>query len=197
MMTGPLTFGGEQVRLEVQVHDDELGRRCTVGAAPYLSSEMLDVLFELPENEPVPEASISPRWCQILAGIPDWALTRSGDEILRRFKPAATVQTVLAADPDRAWADQIATLRWFAPLARTMVLVADTSDAFAAAGPAAAAGVGVGIINADGTWFEAVRPRVASVQLTPHRWLLGECAIAELRESAEVPQSMPERTDRG
>jgi hypothetical protein len=192
-----LTFGGEQVRVVVQVHDEELERRSSAQGDTWLTREMLELMFELPVDEVVDESTIAPGWLPLLPEVPEWALARDGGGLVRQFQPAATVQTVLAADSERPWSDQLETLRWFAPLARTMVLVVGPDEAFAAAEAASAAGVGIGIADDDGGWFEAVRPAVTGVQLTPHRWLLGECAAAQLMESAEELRSKPERTDRG
>jgi hypothetical protein len=106
-----------------------------------------------------------------------------GDYVIRCYRPSATVQTVLAANPDDAWQEQLAALRWFTPLGRAVVLVADMGEGFAAIDECSPVGVGVGLVQADGSWQTLLEPSIGGVQMTSARWHLAEHAVQFVRRS--------------
>ena len=181
MITEPLAFGGETIRVELEVYWDELDRRHL--APSIYSAEMLDLMFRLPEGRRVRLEDV-PLWGHVLlAEAPGWAVQCDGDFVIRRYRPSATVQTVLAANADDPWTVQLAALRWFTPLGRAVVLVADIRDGFDAIDGCSPHGLGVGLLQPDGSWQTLVEPSIGAVQMTSARWHLAELAVQYVRPS--------------
>lgn len=190
VLSEPICFGGETVRLELQLDQVEIDRRLAVGAAELHAPELIELLFEIPEGATVPIAELPPAAAAILHDAPDWAAHTCDTTVVRSYRPAANVQMAFAEDPTSPWETQLDSLRWFAPLCTTMILVSDLVEAFEAADAARGVGVGVGIIEPDG-WYPIEQPHRDAIQVTAHRWVLAEHGAAQFMTPATPPPSKP------
>lgn len=180
VITGPITFAGESVRLELQMDWSEYVRRRRLGGESSCSWDALELLFDLPEGLEVPLEELPEIAADVLADAPKWAVSRTGSHVTRHYRPLATVRTVFAANLDTPWAMQIDALKWFTTVCPTMVLVVDLADALNAVDSAARAGIGIGVVDGD-RWHEVLEPKVHTVHLTPSRWRLAELASVGVR----------------
>lgn len=180
VLTEAIEFGGEAFRLQVQVDWDELDRRRSAEGAAGCSSDVLDLMFDLPSGLAVDATELGRSAARTLRDAPAWAVEHRDGRVIRHYQPAGVVRAALAGDASAHWSEQLRAVRWITAVCPALILVEEASDAFDAMGPAAEAGVGVGLVEDDG-WFELLAPAIGPVQVTPNRWLLAEQAVCSLR----------------
>lgn len=185
-IVGPIRFGGKDLYVQLEVYPDELARRTTFPDTRPCSVETLDALFEIPAGATVDLAdpTLRPAVRYGLDQAPTWAVDRDGTTVTRTYQPAATVQWVLPVDPAAPWPNQLDSMQWFAPLARTLCLVPTFAQSFAAIDAARPLGIAVAVIDPSGAWHLVSEPDVARIQLHPARWNLAETATDALNHQA-------------
>jgi hypothetical protein len=176
-------FANERIRARLVLNTRELARRAHSGAEPP-SASLLEALFVLPEASAVPIDSL-PGWAvEELAEAPGWALGWAGATVTRCYQPPATVQELVVADPGLTFENQLTILAWVRAVAPCSLLSPPGRPVESVLGIASAAGLGVAIGDASGSWGSAQRAPSRRVRSTSQRWRLAEFAASAVNRSA-------------
>ncbi|MBB6037037.1 hypothetical protein [Phytomonospora endophytica] len=133
---------GRSAVVLAELDEAECARRGDDG--PGIESwEALDLLMTLPQGESVPERVLTPAQKLLLDGLPEWAVERSGGNVVRLSR--VPLRPLLAVAFTRRWAPGLRTAHVFSSMcAQAVVLPSEPGDPLIAI-EADQYGVGLGV----------------------------------------------------